>query len=96
MEALAYKIVDSIGEKCDIIFQGTNDHRSYFASFDKIKNVLGFATCYDIKDGVIEIYQALENGKIFDNIKTKTVEWYKYLLKNSDAAKNLMINNTLL
>ena len=96
MEALAYKIVDSIGEKCDIIFQGTNDHRSYFASFDKIKNVLGFATCYNIKDGVIEIYQALENGKISDNIKTKTVEWYKYLLKNSDAAKDLMINNTLL
>ena len=96
MEALAHKIIDSIGQSCDIIIQGTNDHRSYFASFDKIKNILGFTTDYDIKDGAIEIYQALESGQISDNVKSKTVEWYKHLLNNPELAKNFMINNTLL
>lgn len=35
-------------------------------------------------------------GSISNDMKTKTVEWYKYLLKNPDKAKSLMINNTLL
>ena len=93
---LANKIIDSIGEQCEIVIQGTNDHRSYFASFDKIKTVLDFSTNTSIGDGAREIFQALTEGTITDSIKTKTVEWYKYLLKNSDAAKDLMINNTLL
>ena len=96
MGDLANKIVDSIGESCKINIQGTNDHRSYFASFEKIKTILGFTTDYGIKNGSIEIYQALVDGTISDNIKTKTVEWYKYLLNNPHDSKNLMINNTLL
>nr|AIF18231.1 hypothetical protein [uncultured marine thaumarchaeote KM3_82_C03] len=38
----------------------------------------------------------LLEGDIHADIKTKTVEWYKYLLNNPEAAKNFMINNTLL
>lgn len=96
MGDLANKIVDSIDESCKINIQGTNDHRSYFASFEKIKTILDFTTDYGIKNGSIEIYQALVDGTISDNIKTKTVEWYKYLLNNPQDSKNLMINNTLL
>ena len=93
---LANQIVDSIEKPCDIDFQETNDHRSYFATFEKIENTLGFKTDYGIKEGIREIYQALTDGVISDNIKTKTVEWYKYLLNNPEAAKNFMVNNTLL
>ena len=32
----------------------------------------------------------------FDDIKTKTVDWYRYLLSNPEASKDYMINNTLL
>ena len=96
MENLANQIVNAIGKPCEIVIQGTNDHRSYFASFDKIKNTLGFITDYTIKDGAAEIYQELINNNISDDIKTKTVDWYKYLLKNNKAAENVLINNTLL
>ena len=44
----------------------------------------------------IETYDALSNGIISDNIKTKTVDWYKYLLNNPDVAKNFMINDALI
>jgi nucleoside-diphosphate-sugar epimerase len=96
MEELANTIVDSINEPCKISINDTNDHRSYFASFKKIEDVLGFTTDYSIQDGAIEIYNALKNNQISDDIKTKTVEWYKYLLKNPESAKDLLINNTLL
>ena len=95
MDDLANQIVDSIEKPCDIDFQETNDHRSYFATFEKIENILGFKTDYGIKEGIREIYQALTGGVISDNIKTKTVEWYKHLLNNSEDSKKLLINDTL-
>ena len=59
------------------------------------KNTLGFKTDYGIKEGIREIYQALTDGVISDNIKTKTVEWYKHLLNNSEDSKKLLVNDTL-
>ncbi len=93
---LANQIANSIDSSCEIIIRGTNDHRSYFASFDKIKNILGFTTNYSIGDGAKEVYQALSEGTILDTIKTKTVDWYRYLLNNPEASGEYMINNTLL
>ena len=95
MDDLANQIVDSIEKPCDIDFQETNDHRSYFATFEKIENTLGFKTDYGIKEGIREIYQGLTDGVISDNIKTKTVEWYKHLLNNSEDSKKLLVNDTL-
>ena len=92
---LANQTIDSIGQSCEIVVEGTNDHRSYFASFDKIKNTLNFTTNYSIGDGAKEMYQGLKNKTISDTIKTKTVEWYKYLMSNSEASKNFLINDTL-
>ena len=40
MENLANQIVGVIAKPCEVTVQETNDHRSYFASFDKIKDVL--------------------------------------------------------
>jgi nucleoside-diphosphate-sugar epimerase len=96
MEDLANSITKSIDESCQIDIQSTNDHRSYFASFEKIEKILGYTTDYSIKDGAIEVYEALSNGIISDDIKTKTVDWYKYLLNNPTVAKNFMINDILI
>ena len=96
MEDLANTIVNSIGSSCEINVQGTNDNRSYYASFEKINSILDFTTDYGIKDGAIEIFQALSDDTISDNIKTKTVEWYKYLLNNPKDSEDLMINDRLL
>ena len=95
MDNLAQEIIDSVGEPCKINFQETNDHRSYFASFEKIENTLGFTTDYSVKNGAKEIYQALQDNIVTDNIKTKTVEWYKHLLNNPEDSKKFLINNTL-
>ena len=64
-------------------------------SFEKIENTLGFTTDYSVKNGAKEIYQALQDNIVTDNIKTKTVEWYKHLLNNPEDSKKFLINNTL-
>lgn len=93
---LAIAVGDAIGKKYDIEFKGTYDHRSYIASFKKIREKLGFVPKFGVKDGAVEIYKALETGNLTDSIKTKTIEWYKYLLSSDKLLKEISIRNTVL
>ena len=96
MGDLANEIAKICDTKCDIEIGETNDHRSYFASFKKIQNILGFNTDYNIEDGVKEMYESLKTGEITDSIKTRTVEWYKKLLSDENLSKKFLINGTVL
>ena len=42
------------------------------------------------------MYQSLSNGDLTDSIKTRTVDWYKELLTNSDLQKEHMMNGSIL
>ena len=56
------------------------DKRSYNVAFDKIGKVLGYQVEKTPYEGIVEIKQALERGKIEDTIRTRTVNFYRYLL----------------
>ena len=96
MGELAQEIVTSSGIDCDIELNDTNDHRSYFASFQKIRESIGYSTRHTVSEGVMEMYDALDSGKLTDDIKTKTVEWYKKLLSDPIFAKQYLLNNRIL
>lgn len=96
MGILAKEIINAIGKDSEIELSNTNDHRSYFASFKKIREVLGFVPKLSIKDGVQEIYQELENGTLKDSIETRTVEWYKKLLSDNNLAQKYALNGMIL
>lgn len=96
MFKLAKEVGDSIGKKYDIEAKDTHDHRSYIASFKKIRDVLGFTTKYSVADGSTEIYHALENGDLEDSIKTITVEWYKHLLASNELVQKVSLNGAIL
>ena len=96
MGKLAQEIVKASSIDCDIELNDTNDHRSYFASFQKIRESIGYSTKHTVSEGVIEMYDALTSGKLTDDIKTKTVEWYKKLLSDQTLAKKYLINDTIL
>lgn len=93
---LAKVVGDSIGKRYDIEFKGTHDHRSYIASFKKIREKLGFVPEFSVKDGSIEISRSLETGELTDSIKTRTIEWYKHLLAADNLVKEMSIRNTIL
>jgi nucleoside-diphosphate-sugar epimerase len=93
---LAKTIINALSFPIKIEWYGSPDKRSYRVNFDKINKVLGFKPNYTTKEGAKEIYEALENGKIIDSIKTKTVEWYKYLLSIHTMLKEIVIRETIL
>lgn len=93
---LAKEVGDSIGKKYELEIKDTADHRSYVASFKKIKEKLGFTTKYTVADGSREIYHALESGELVDMKKTITVEWYKHLLASNELIKKVSLNGTIL
>jgi dTDP-D-glucose 4,6-dehydratase len=60
-------IIKQLLPETDIICrENIIDQRNYFVRFDKIKNILNFATSKTVGDGVKEISQALRIGKIMN------------------------------
>ncbi len=57
------------------------DKRSYNVSFDRIEQELGFKAEKSPYEGIVEVKQALERGRVQESIRTKTVHYYQYLLE---------------
>ncbi len=71
------------------------DPRNYHVNFDKIGKVLNYKTKKTIDDGIVEIKNALDQGKITDDITTRTVEYYKYLINADQVLSKVKLNNFL-
>ncbi len=85
---LAVRIAKRLGPDISInIDTAEKDFRSYKVSCEKIKNKLGFQTKESPYQAAKEIYESLENKYVTPSKKTKTIEWYKELLKKD---KNIL------
>lgn len=71
------------------------DKRSYHVNFDKISRVLGYNVEKSAYEGIVEIKQALEKGRIDDSISTKTVHYYRYLLDAERIVRELSHNGKI-
>jgi len=93
---LAELIGKSVGVPFEIEWYGSPDKRSYKVSFKKIGGTLSFKPDYTAREGAIEVYSALREGKVTDSLKTKTVEWYKHLLEAHAIAKEVALRGSVL
>jgi len=93
---LADLIGQSLGVPYQIEWYGTGDFRSYKVSFKKFKNLVNFKPAYTPKEGSLEILEALKTGKLQESLKTKTVEWYKYLIDSFKLISDVTIRDTIL
>jgi nucleoside-diphosphate-sugar epimerase len=96
IKPLAELIADAIGLPFNFEWYGSPDKRSYRVDFSKIRNVLGFKPKYTPKEGAKEVYDALVEGKVKDDIKTRTVEWYKFLLNAQKIIKEVELRGIIL
>ena len=82
----------------DIIFEeipDDPDQRSYRVDFSKIQKVLGFYPKYTVKEGIKEIYQALEKSMIQETIKTNTLKQYQYLIETDKILSEVRLHDKL-
>lgn len=95
-----YPLAELLGEAMnrpyELEWYGDPDKRSYQVNFDKIHDAVGFLPDYTPKDCVREIMEGLENDTITDDIKTKTVHWYKHLLSSEKLVKEILVKDTIL
>ncbi|MGH9356732.1 MAG: NAD-dependent epimerase/dehydratase family protein, partial [Terriglobia bacterium] len=77
---LAETVVKTLPKPVKIEWYGDPDHRSYRVSFDKLE-ALGFKCKYNARHGAMEVYEALESGKLNRSPRTSSLEWYKELEK---------------
>jgi nucleoside-diphosphate-sugar epimerase len=93
---LAKEVAKAMGIPFKKNWYGDPDSRSYKISFEKIHDTLDYKTKYSVSDGARETYLALKNNKVTDSLKTKTVEWYKYLLDAKKISDSVVINGKVL
>jgi len=72
------------------------DKRSYRVGFDKAKNALGFKPQFSVDDGIRETLNALQTGLVEESIKTRTVEYYRYLIDAEQIVKSLSIDGSVI
>lgn len=93
---LAELVGQSLGIPYEIEWYGSSDHRSYRVSFKKFRDAVDFKAAYTPREGAKEIFEALKTGQLIESPKTKTVEWYKHLLKSQELVSETAIRNTIL
>ncbi len=87
---LAEIVANSMTKRPTIEWYGDPDLRSYQVSFAKARGILGFEVEHDPGEAVKEIESALIQERVKDEIKTRTLEWYKHLLNDQPASKDVI------
>ncbi len=78
---LGTEIAEALPKDVKIEWYGDPDHRSYRVNFDKVGQVLGWKAKWTAAKGALEIYNALEAGKISAMEQSITLQWYRELIK---------------
>ena len=73
------------------------DRRSYHVNFDRITQDLGFRTLFSVADAVAEIKQRMTNGTVwsFSDPRSKTLEYYSWLIKARTVLEDVSLDGRL-
>ena len=83
VEELAVLVRDVMGEDVQLIQTPTDDNRSYHISSARIRDVLGFVPRHSIRDAVVDMKRAFDNGLLPNSL---TDERY-FNIKRMQSAK---------
>jgi len=93
---LAERVAAAIGVPFVADWYGDPDHRSYRASFSKIADRLGYRTTRTPEDGAREVAAGLRAGTLRDGPETRTVEWYRELIRWHTMTREVAMNGAIL
>ncbi|MCG8424261.1 MAG: SDR family oxidoreductase [Proteobacteria bacterium] len=93
---IARMVAQTVGDTDIITVPEDADKRSYRVDCSKFRETFGFETKLDPKDGVREVLTALHDESIDTGIRTKTVNYYRYLLDAKEILDRVMLDGRLL
>ena len=73
-----------------------HDKRTYKVDFAKITRVLGFGVTHGVRAGITEVLEALKRGGVDDNIRTNTLQFYRYLLEAERVVREVSLDGRIL
>jgi nucleoside-diphosphate-sugar epimerase len=85
---LAEIVAANVPRDVRIEWYGDPDHRSYRVGFSKI-TALGYRALYRAEDGVKDVSDALESGRIDRTTQTITLDWYRELTVWHERIRNI-------
>jgi nucleoside-diphosphate-sugar epimerase len=71
VENLAKMVKKNIGEEVKLLYEKTNDNRSYHISSKKISEKLGFLPKKNIEDAIKDLIFAFENKILINTLKNE-------------------------
>ena len=74
---------------------GSDDDRSYFVSFEKIK-AIGFTNQFTAHDGIKELVEKLDSGEAKKSEETITLDWYEKIEDWQSKIRSMEIEGKLL
>lgn len=95
VQRIAYMVADVVPRTTIEVIPDDPDKRTYNCTFDKIANVLGFSADFTVMDGIHEVHTALERGQVDDDIRTKTVSFYRYLIDAQRVLDEVMVDGRI-
>ena len=93
---LAKEVGNALDPNCTLDIKNSPDNRSYFASSEKIRNILNFKPKHNVGDTSKEMLSALNNNKLDYSDKTITVKWYNHIKNNEDLLQACLLNDKFL
>jgi len=93
---LANKVGNALDPHCNLDISNTPDERSYFASFDKIHDILNFQIQHNVEDSSKQMLDALENNNLDYSEKTITLKWYNHIKNNKDLLEQYSMDGKFL
>jgi nucleoside-diphosphate-sugar epimerase len=93
---LADIVAGALRARPTLEWYGDRDARSYRVSFRKIREQLGFQPTGTVAGAAREIEEALNRGELASTPKTKTVDWYRHLLRDESAGRSVALHGAVL
>ncbi|MBF0705409.1 SDR family oxidoreductase [Alkalihalobacillus hwajinpoensis] len=93
---LAEIIASTIPNEVKIEWYGDPDHRSYRVNFQKVEKVLNWKAKWNAELAALQIFEALESGKLSKTEDTITLDWYKKLIELHQFAQSVEMHGGIL
>jgi nucleoside-diphosphate-sugar epimerase len=93
---IAGMVTEVVGGTEAVILQGDVDARDYRCDFGRVERELGFRAEVDPRQGIEEILTALRTRRVDTGLKTRTVQYYAYLLEAKRMLDEIELDGRLL